>query len=226
MGIASVSQPGWLHDAAVAVSVRVAISWRTAGIGAVLWQAVRSVVTHGSVAYGEVSDSDTRALAVVDRWGFSVYQHHIESTLSLDERPPATRPVPDDVSIRFLQSLQGIDDDTLDTMLRAADTSPEAAETGVLGLSELAAMPGSFAVVADVDGTPVGFSAAVQSGSSGWVLMTATSPSSRRHGIGRAVKDALHLRLPTGRAAVAKAEAASSRSAVARLARLRPTAPD
>jgi ribosomal-protein-alanine N-acetyltransferase len=96
------------------------------------------------------------------------------------------------VTIRYLPSLLGVDDDALDTMMRAADTSPEAAETGGLGLRELATMPGSFAVIADVHGAPVGCSVAQQSNSSGWVLMTATLPSVRRRGIGRAVKEALH----------------------------------
>jgi GNAT superfamily N-acetyltransferase len=192
-GAAHLARPSWFGASDVMAKVRVTPVCRGEGIGSALWRAIMPHIPGGTTAHTDVVDHDETSRRIAEHWGFRAHQHPIESSYRLDDAVTAPRPLPPNVTIRRLASFVDVDDPVLDALLRDADTSPEASVTGATGIESFAAEAGTFAVIAELRGVPVGFCVAKQVGPAGFVLMTATLPAARGLGIGRAVKEAMHV---------------------------------
>ena len=191
VGLGEILHPPWLDERHVTVLVRVDERYRGARIGGTLHRTIAAHVPRRVHALSTVEDDDERSLHIAEHWGFAAYQHAIQSQLTLPAEVAAPTPR-EGTALRRLVDLHRVEDPELDLLLDDADTSPEAAETGTMGLSEFGRFPDTFAVVACVGAAPAAITIATQSATHAHVLITATRPRFRRTGLAELIKRELH----------------------------------
>lgn len=165
-----------------------------AGVGSRVWAAVRAGIGNGNgkTVIAIVSDRDDRALAIAEHWGFSQFQHAIQSAVTLRERA-SPGALPAGFSFELIDDVRGHERADLEALLAEADTSPESA---VIGTSHLAGFAASahpvLALIAHGPDRPAGGIFVTGDGDDADVLLTAVHPRHRRHGLARALKKQLH----------------------------------
>jgi GNAT superfamily N-acetyltransferase len=181
------------------VLVEVASEHEDAGLGRELYAGVRAAVP--SVATDlrtRVFDDDDRALAVAQHWGFEIAQRSITSRLDLVD-PQAPTP-PDDVSVEAVDDLVFPDEEAVEAMFAVSQTNPEATNSHLMTLPEIRgyAFPGEspLASLARVGGVPAAICYLLvgPDGEEASVVYTGVDPQFRGRGLGRTVKEDVHVR--------------------------------
>jgi GNAT superfamily N-acetyltransferase len=191
VGVGDVLHQPWLDDRHLTVLVRVDEQRRGAGVGRALHRRLAPNLPGGVTQISTIADDDARSLRIAEHWGFSVYQHAVQSELRL-ARTAGDLPSRDDIVFVRHDDVRALVDPELDRLLDEADTSPEAQTTGTNGLAAFTGFPDPFAVVARVDGEAAAITIAMQSQAHAHVLITATHPRFRRIGLAEAIKRQLH----------------------------------
>jgi GNAT superfamily N-acetyltransferase len=145
---------------------------------------------------GCVLDGDQTSMDVARHWGFERTQTSITSACVLEDA--AYVEPPEDVTVEVCDDLTFDDEESVEAMLRASQTNPEADLGMVLTLSGLrtAAAPGQrrVAVLTRVEGRPAAISFALADGDQMHVMYTGVDPSLRGRALGRWTKARLHAR--------------------------------
>jgi GNAT superfamily N-acetyltransferase len=190
---ASLLCPPWFEVAHLSATVLVAADRRGEGIGGAMWQDLLAATGSATTIHASVAVGDDRSLAIAKHWGLSVYQTPIDSVITFDGRPSPAR-LPVGFRIEFLDDVRNLGRADLDRLLLAADTSPEADETGTHGMAGFDPTPSPVlgVVLHDADG-PVGVVFTLTEGTAGHVLFTGIHPDFRGRGLARALKEAAHL---------------------------------
>ena len=190
---ASLLHPPWFDAGQLSANVLVAADRRDDGIGGAMWRELLAATGLATTVHGSVAVGDDRSLAIARHWNFAVYQTPILSAIALDHRPEPPS-LAADYRIELLDDIRDLRRDDLDQLLLAADTSPEAGETGTHGMSGFTATASPVAGVVLHDANePVGLVFTLVEGDHGHLLITAVHPDHRRRGLARAIKEAAHV---------------------------------
>ena len=181
-------RPGWLH-----ADVRVDPTHRGMGIGSGLRARVEATIDPDVALFATVACDDPRSLAIARAWGLEPFQIAVSMLCDLRTSPvgPASCP---GIAVRAHRSLDDVDLDALDTLMRSADTSPE---VGAFMSTGLASMPDPWhpvvVVAHDATGRPIGLCLADRIDRTRWhVRFTGVIPTERGHGTGRMMKTHIH----------------------------------
>ena len=168
---------------------------RGQGVGTALWRDLEPRVDGLHLLTG-MPGSDDRALRSARRYGFDVVSVSIESELDLSIGALDPAPYPGiDVAVFLGRELEssGLD---IDGLLSRAQTNPEATDLGwQFTVDEFLRMtPAPVWVVLLERGQPVAVALADESGRQRWdVYFTGVDPRERGRGLGRLVKQHLHV---------------------------------
>jgi len=190
---ASLLCPPWFDASQLSARVLVTSGRHNEGVGGAMWREILAATGSATTVHGLVAVGDERSLAIANHWGLSVYQTPIESVITFDERPAPAR-LPEGFRVEFIDDVRNLGREDLDRLLIAADTSPEAGETGTHGMQGFDATPSPVmgVVLHDAD-EPVGVVFTLTDGTAGYVLFTGIHPGVRGRGLARAIKQAAHL---------------------------------
>lgn len=192
LGVAAVIQP--IDTQHPQVDVHVAAAHQGRGVGSALFAQVRPLVDH-RICAGAMLDRDSRALRVVQHWGFEVVSHGIDSRLPL--QPAGSEPdLPAGTRLRVIAAADvaaaGLD---LDGMFAAAGDYPEVELLGYATTNAglMAMAPEMVWFVLEDDAGPLAATSVSPKPDEDWyVMFSATAPRARGRGLARAVKEQMH----------------------------------
>ncbi len=197
LGIGQWLRPSYFAEGWIAIRAVVRRGYEDHGVGSALRRAVLDSLPAGTTKVSTiVMDDEPRSLAIAERWGFTVEGHPIRSECPLTPQPPAPIPMPTDVTMHNGSQLDFPDQDAVDTMVRASDTSPEAIAGMRMSLQNLsngvAAHHTPVGVLVRAHGAPAGISFGIIEDQTLKVGYTGVQPRYRGQGLGLLLKRAIH----------------------------------
>lgn len=191
VGHAAVGSRAWLRPDWRHAEVRVSPGHRGSGIGTRLWERAAPRAPAGTRLYAAVRGGDSRSLGAARAWGFTPFQ--LSSTVVLDVRGAPDVPDRTGLTLTTWRMLDDTGRRSVDSLMRACDTSPEARAFMSSGIESLPPTWRPHVIVAEDGDRPVGICVADLVNDRRWhVRFTGVLPDARGRGIARSMKGLLH----------------------------------